>query len=690
MPAALMFALVLLSSTQLATASERRFVLEDTRFMVGHWRAAESMGAPEELWLPPRAGVMTGFFRWPSVQGQYVLELLTIAETEQGVLLRFKHFNPDVTAWEKQAANTYVLTAAADDCVVFTGIDTPANVPAVMQYCRPRPDALVFRGADADTPVEKADFVIPFVRQVEASAMVLEVETGHAVFPVSCKPEVQADFDQAVTLLHSFEYPETSRRFREILHADPDCAMARWGIAMSLWHPLWAPPSQSALEAGKETLDGIRDANLDMREKLFIKALSAFYSDTDTSRNRQRASNYAEQMRVLYEYDSTDSEATAFYALALLAAADPRDKSYARQYQAGSILAWLRESQPLHPGALHYTIHSYDYPGMAHLALPAAMVYARAAPDSAHAQHMPSHIFTRMGLWDYSLASNHDSTASAAAYTERAQLVGHYDEGLHSIDYLMYAMLQTARDDEALALLDKLGGITRANIDSFKVAYTYAASPARYALERHQWQEAAKLQLLNSSFPWQEFAWARSIHHFARGLGAARSGDISGARTQLVTILEIRDSLSPDIPVYWREEVAVQALQLEAWIALGEGDIARAGTLAESAADREDAVDKHPVTPGEVLPARELYADLLLEIGEQAGALAAYQAVLESSPNRYNALLGAARSAAALGDVETALENYRQLLVVAHAAAPGRTSLAEAERYTSTHSERVD
>ncbi len=333
---------------------------------------------------------------------------------------------------------------------------------------------------------------------------------------------------------------------------------------------------------------------------------------------------------------------------------------------------WVRQSQPTHPGVLHYLIHSYDYPGLAHLALEAAMTYADAAPDSAHAQHMPSHIFTRLGLWERSLSSNHDSTRSAAEYTTRANLPGHYDEGLHSIDYLMYAMLQTARDDEARELLVRLRGIGKTNFDNFKVAYTYAAAPARYALERRQWTEASNLTLEPASFPWQNFAWASAIHHFARGIGAARSGQPERARQELETVVALQQELPDAESPYFREEVQVQIDALQSWILLAEGQTAGALRLAAAAADREDAVDKHPVTPGEVLPARELYADMLLETGAHVMSLEQYRITLTGSPDRLNALLGAARAAAGT--------DGRQLVEAYHAVAREQTRSGNRQR----------
>ena len=471
-------------------------------------------------------------------------------------------------------------------------------------------------------------------------------------FTNSCIPGVQQTFSQAITLLHSFEYHETRRLFAEVAADDPGCAMANWGLAMSLWHPLWTPPTNAELEEGARLLADAAGKRKTPREAAYVEALQAFYAGTDAHIARVRA--YEAKMSELYANHLDDPEAAMFYALALLASADPRDKSYARQYKAAALLNWVRESQPRHPGVLHYLIHAYDSPALAHLALEAATTYAEAAPDSAHAQHMPSHIFTRLGLWDRSLASNRDSTRSAAEYTVRAHLPGHYDEGLHSIDYLMYALLQTARDEEARQLLEQLGRIGKTDTENFKVAYTYAASPARYVLERRQWQEAADLTLIRSDFPWDAFGWAQSIHHFARGIGAARSGRTDMARRELTAIEALRERLPDTTLPYWREQVQVHIDAVGAWLLFADHDTDGALARAASAADREDAVDKHPVTPGEVLPARELYADMLFEAGRHADALAQYRTVLRHSPNRLNALLGAAGAAERAGDAASA------------------------------------
>ena len=497
-----------------------------------------------------------------------------------------------------------------------------------------------------------AIILITIVGVVQLPVLASEADVNRVQFANSCRPDVQSDFMHAVTLLHSFEYPETSRIFNEIISQDPGCAMARWGAAMSIWHPLWAPPSTAELELGARILAETEHLQATPRELAYIGALKSFFSSTDSSTNRDRARAYEASMSELYQHNLDDPEAAVFYALAVRATADPRDKSYAQQFKAAAILNWVRSAQPEHPGVLHYLIHCYDSPGIAHLALDIANTYADAAPDSAHAQHMPSHIFTRLGLWELSLSSNHDSTRSAAEFTVRANLPGHYDEGLHSMDYLMYAMLQTARDDEAQELLVRLGNIKKTDTENFKVAYSYAASPARYALERRQWDEASKLQFIREDFAWDEFGWAQSMHYFARGIGAARNGQPEQARQELAAIEKLQEALPATTLLYWREEVQVHIDTVTSWILLAEGKKSDALRWAAAAADREDAVDKNPVTPGEVLPARELYADMLFETKEYARSLQQYRIVLTTSPNRLNALLGAASAAQHLDDLD--------------------------------------
>lgn len=509
-------------------------------------------------------------------------------------------------------------------------------------------------------------------------AETVESRISRVDFANSCAADVQDEFNHGVTLLHSFEYPEVFRIFSEIIEKDPGCAMARWGAAMSIWHPLWAPPSKADLAQGMKLLAEAENLKATSRERSYIEALKVFFSSTDPITHSERAKAFEKAMADVYANNLDDPEAALFYALAVRTIADPSDKTYALQFKSAGILSWLRDTHPTHPGVLHYLIHAYDSPGLAHLALSAAKTYADAAPNSAHAQHMPSHIFTRLGLWEMSLASNHQATATAVEYTKSANLPGFYDDGVHSMDYLMYALLQTARDGEAEEMLERLWNIGKTDTENFKVAYAYAASPARFALERRQWKEASELTLGPPHFQWQEFSWAVAIHHFARGIGAARSGQVEKARAEWAALKGIQDALPITTPLYWQAEVQVELDAVMSWIKLAEGDLDQALRLAAAAADREDAVDKSPVTPGEVLPARELYADMLFEVGNIAGALKQYHIALTAAPNRLNALLGAARAATALDDEKLAEKYYKIIRAQTGSGNMQRSGLAKA------------
>lgn len=478
---------------------------------------------------------------------------------------------------------------------------------------------------------------------------------------ISCSNSAQKSFDAGLSLLHSFEYAEARRYFTEAESLDPDCAMAKWGRAMTLWHPLWAPPAAADLEEGARLLEGASALANDEKSRTYVEALNAFFANAASEAHGARVSAYEAKMRAMHLADTSDIEAALFYALALLASADPHDASCAKQLRAGAILNLAGGAAPAHPGVLHYTIHAFDYPSLAYLALPAALRYADAAPESAHAQHMPSHIFTRLGMWERAVSSNRDSTKSAADYTRRAHLDGHYDEGLHSIDYLIYALLQTGRDEAAAEVLADLRAIGKPNEKNFKAAFTYASSPSRYVIERKAWSEAAGLEVAPVSFPWTDFPWAESIIHFARGLGAAKAGDLDAAQTELDAIARLQSALSPSTLPYWRDQVGVQRDLVDAAIRFARNERDSALVLASAAADREDAVDKHPVTPGEIAPARELYAQMLLDAGRPKEALVQFKAVLSRAPNRLNALVGAAQAADASNETEASEAYWRAI-----------------------------
>jgi hypothetical protein len=346
-------------------------------------------------------------------------------------------------------------------------------------------------------------------------------------------------------------------------------------------------------------------------------------------------------MEQLHTRHPDDIEGTIFYALAILGTAPATDKTYAKQRQAADLLNAVLPGAPDHPGVAHYLIHSLDYPPLASLALPAARAYARIAPSSPHAQHMPSHIFTRLGLWTESIQSNLASQEAARQLMARTHPGATHFDGLHAMDYLEYAYLQVGDDEAARKIVEQVRAVAKVNQPTFSAAYAFAATPARYALERHQWAEAVALTVSPGWFPWKEFPWAEAVVHFARGLGAARSGDLATARAELMRLAQIRDGLAALKGDYdWADQVEIQRRAVGAWIARATGRDEEAVAGLRAAADLEDSIDKHPVTPGAVLPAREQLGDLLLEMGQAAEAAAQYDAVLKNSPGRRNSLRG--------------------------------------------------
>jgi tetratricopeptide (TPR) repeat protein len=488
---------------------------------------------------------------------------------------------------------------------------------------------------------------------------------GTITFDVSCSESVKHDFNLAVALLHSFEYDEAEKVFAKIINMEPGCAMAYWGVAMCNFHPLWAPSTPSELEKGAKAVKIARSlGDISKRETGYIEAIATYFTDWDSVSDHIRCSRFEKAMETLYINFPQDKEAAIFYALALDAAADPADKSYINQRKAGTILNAIYPGEPDHPGLVHYIIHTYDYPGLAELALPAARKYASIAPSSAHAQHMPSHIFTRLGLWDESIHSNLNSTASAKCYAENAALKGHWDEELHGMDYLEYAYLQKGDVRLAKEQMDYLGTINEVYPLNFKVAYAFAAIPSRYLLENKIWNDAARLQIHPASFPWNKFPWQEAIIHFTRVLGLVHTGNIDLANVELKELTLIYDTLEKEQDLYKANQVDIQIKASEAWILFAKGENNKALALMASAADMEDATEKNPVTPGEVIPARELLGDMLIQMNYCTKALEAYQEDLKRHPNRFNGLYGAGLSAEKSGDAGKARSYYQQLLAI--------------------------
>lgn len=500
----------------------------------------------------------------------------------------------------------------------------------------------------------------------------------------SCNARAQTLISRAAAMLHSFGYEEARLTFREAAIADPTCGMAHWGVARTWYHPIWAPPSADELRQGAAALDmALATGAKTQRERDYINSLAVFYKDWNTVDHTTRAKAYEQALAKVSERYPGDDEAAIFHALQLVAVGylDPTDKTYQWQRKGAEILNRLLPQHPNHPGVAHYIIHSVDYPSTAELGLPAARAYAKIAPDSSHALHMPSHIFTRLGLWDDSIVSNTAAARSAIAQAQRLHGGGGAFDQLHAIDYLVYAYLQEARDVSAQKLVTELTAITRLDENQFAAAYAFAATPARWALERHDWKAAAVLELQPAWFPWNQFRNVEALVYYARAVGAARAGDAAAARRSVEQIGAIRKALPVTRDYDWAGSIGAQWEAASALIAFAEGNKDEGLRLLRAAADHEDAVDKHPVTPGALLPAREILADLLLENGAAPEALKEYQAVLKIAPRRFNATAGAAMAADKAGDSGQSRAYTLQLLEIAKNADTLRPQLLWARNY---------
>jgi tetratricopeptide (TPR) repeat protein len=458
---------------------------------------------------------------------------------------------------------------------------------------------------------------------------------------------------------------------------------------MSNYHPLWVPPTAPELKKGWSAVEKAKMVQpRTAREQAYIAAIETFYKDYDKVDHRTRTFAYSDAMKRVHQLNPSDREAAVFYALTLIATGTMSpDKSYTRQKEAARILNRILALEPQHPGVAHYLIHSYDYPDLAQLALPAARSYARIAPASAHAQHMPSHIFIRLGLWQEAIRSNIDAHAAAKGFAIRNHLTDAWDEQLHAMDYLAYAYLQRAQDKHAAEVLDELTRLRKVEPPTFKVAYAYTAIPARYALERRQWKEAAQLTLPAGElgeFLLSHFPWAKGHIHFARAIGAARSGDTASARKEIDELSAISQQLAQVKGDYdWSKQINIQKLIASAWLQYAEGNQDEALRLARSAADLDDATEKHPVTPGSILPAREQLGELLLEVKQPSAALQEFETSFHSTPNRFNGIYGAARAARLAGNQKSAKLYYSKLLQLARESNSDRPEIQEAKTFVA-------
>ncbi|HXG89716.1 MAG TPA: hypothetical protein VNJ02_15410 [Vicinamibacterales bacterium] len=503
-----------------------------------------------------------------------------------------------------------------------------------------------------------------------------QIGSASVKFETSCAAAVRDDFNKGVALLHSFWFPEATKMFEGILHKDPACAMAHWGVAMSQWgNPFGGLRSAQAIDRDKATVHkALATGSPTPRERALIDAVAILYSSSDAASQRDRIAAYERAMKKIAADHPNDIEVRVFYALAVSQSAVPTDKTYAKQIAAAAILEPLFKERPLHPGLAHYIIHAYDAPPLAEKALAAARSYASLAPAIPHALHMPSHTFTRVGSWQESIDTNRRSA-------EAARKSNGYGEELHALDYQTYAYLQLAQDTQAKGVRDHalaivISGDGMAAGAAGAGGYAATVIPARYALERGAWAEAAQLPLRAATTPYIE-----AITHFARAVGAARSGNPDAASADIARLAELRDKLQSMQDVYWTEQVDIQRRVALAWQVFAQGQTDQGIAQLKAAAESEDATDKSAISPGPLAPARELLGYMLLEAGKPAEALLAFEATMKKEPNRFRGVYGAGQAAEAAKDRAKAITYYSQLLEIAKQADSERAEIAVARKF---------
>jgi tetratricopeptide (TPR) repeat protein len=483
---------------------------------------------------------------------------------------------------------------------------------------------------------------------------------GTVQFPVSCSETTRASINEGLALLHHMTYEDSGRAFAAAAKAEPDCAMSYWGEAMTFIHPLWSdPPDAATFERGRSLVEQAkRRGTKTPRENAYIAAVDAYYAVGRGTVEANNLAAFARGWQSVHEQFPDDPEATLFHVLTQVGTADPNDKTFAQQARAGELAEKILAQYPNHPGAHHYVIHAYDYPPLADRALAVAREYGAVAPEVPHALHMPSHIYTRLGLWDESIGANKRSAAAGVAHAEPGKISNHF---LHALDYLAYAYLQRAEDARAEAVLAEVQPLKGPYTIQPASPYTLAAVPARVALERQQWARAAELKPRTpGDYPWETVPAIEAITYFARALGAAHTSAPAASRAALTKLEALRDAAAKVSP-YWAKQVEIQTLSALAWLTYAEGDRAAALKKMQEAADLESTTEKHPVTPGEVLPARELLGDMLLELGRYDEAAEAYKLTLERRPGRFNSLFGAGLAAQKAGDQVQAELFFRKL-----------------------------
>ena len=495
--------------------------------------------------------------------------------------------------------------------------------------------------------------------EVKRDAPSVEKSLGKVNFTNSCDPKVRDTLNNSIALLHHMMYGQSEKEFIKVAEMDPKCAMAEWGIAITLFHPLWAPPSKEELQKGYDAIQKAKALNPQTdREKQYLAAVEAFYSGWDSIDHKTRIASWSDGQKAVFENNPDDIDSGAFYALSLLATAPKKDKEFTNQKKAGLILEDLLKLAPEHPGLFHYMIHAYDNPLLAPRAVSIARGYDKLAPNVPHALHMPSHIFVRLGYWQDAIDWNIRS-ANAAEEQSKDFMILHY---VHAVDYLVYAYLQKGQYALAKDLVTKVNSIKN-HQDSFASAYGIAGVQSRGALETGSWKEASELPVrTHSEFPWDKHPQYEAITYYAKGLGAARSGDIESAKSNKSKLDELYEKTVSNGETYWNVIVDAQRKTVDAWITYMSDDKIKGLEMMKAAADLEDSVDKHPVTPGAVMPARDMLGDMLLQSKNPSEALTAYQKSLKISPRRSYSLFGAGHSAEIIGDNEVAASYYKDLV----------------------------
>ena len=533
------------------------------------------------------------------------------------------------------------------------------------------PSRIPLRAAIGATLVGLA--IVPPVVAHDAAGV--PARLGKVEFKVDCNAEAQRQFNLAMAYYHSFAWTQMAAPIEATLKADPSCGMAHWARALGAMNNPFAWPgnvSTKVLNDGAVTLDAARAAGLKtQRERDYVDALAVFYKDHDKLNHRSRAKALEEALEAVAKRYPEDREASIIYSLILSANFDPADKKYTNQLKAAAVLEPLFKEQPEHPGVAHYLIHSYDYPPIANQGLDAAKRYSKIAADAPHAQHMPSHIFTRVGAWRESVEAN---AASAKADKERGW------NTMHAYDYMAYAHLQLAQDAAAAKVMREAQTVSNER-DNFASAYAAAAIPARLALERGRWADAAALDLGASQTPWAKYPQAEAINAFARGMGAAGIKDVNKARAEVERLKQLREAASTLKLNYWVEQIEIQAEVVTGLALVAEGKLAEGVDTLRKAADREDATEKSAVTPGPILPAREVLGNVLLEAAQPANALREYEAVMKKEPNRLRATASAAMAAERSGDAARARDLHARVLELAAGADTPLPEVAQAKRF---------